>query len=170
MNYRWIGGILVILGCGGFGIRMAAAHRREEAALRELIGALDLMECELQYHLTPLPELCRQAAGECRGNLRRVLQQLSEELNAQIAPDVESCMLSALAQGWDLPAAVREQLLNLGRSMGRFDLEGQLKGLEAVRGICRQKLTELNENKEVRLRSYQTLGFCAGVALAILLI
>ena len=170
MNYKWIGGILIVLGCGGFGIRMAAAHRREEAAIRELIGALDLMECELQYHLTPLPELCRQAGAECRGNLRRVLYLLSDELNAQIAPDVCSCMLSALAQGGELPLIVKEQLLCLGRSMGRFDLDGQLKGLEAVRSNCRQKLTQLTENKEVRLRSYQTLGFCAGVALAILLI
>ena len=170
MNYKWIGGILIILGCGGVGIAMAAAHRREEVAVRELISALDYMECQLQYHLTPLPELCRQAGDTCRGNLKGILDRLSEELDAQIAPDVESCMLSALAREEDLPVSVRDTLVSLGRSMGRFDLDGQIKGLEAVRTGCRQKLAELTQNKEVRLRSYQTLGFCAGVALAILLI
>ena len=170
MNYKWIGGILIILGCGGVGIRMAASHRREEKGIRDLLGALDLMECELQYHLTPLPDLCRQAASECGGTLGMVLTRLAEELDAQIAPDVDSCMRSALAAAEDMPEFVREELLSLGRSMGRFDLEGQLKGLESVRTSCREKLKVLTENKEVRLRSYQTLGFCAGVALAILFI
>ena len=62
MSIKLIGAALIIAGCDGVGFSMAAAHRREESALRQLIGALDYMGCELQYHLTPLPELCRSAA------------------------------------------------------------------------------------------------------------
>jgi hypothetical protein len=54
--------------------------------------------------------------------------------------------------------------------MGRFDLEGQLNGLEAVRTRCRDWLDELISGREVRLRNYQTLGLCAGAALVILFI
>ena len=43
-------------------------------------------------------------------------------------------------------------------------------GVETVRGECRRELEQMNVNKDVRLRSYQTLGFCAGAAVAILLI
>ena len=43
-----------------------------------------------------------------------------------------------------------------------------LKGLEAVRQKCREDIQLLTEDKAVRMRSYQTLGICAGVALAIL--
>lgn len=168
MNYKWIGAILIIASCGGFGMMLAAAQRREESALRQLIGALDLMECELQYRLTPLPDLCRQAGQESKGCVRGVLLNLAEELEAQAAPDVGSCMGASLAMVKDIPSKTKEAFSLMGQSLGRFDLTGQLKGLEAVRGNCRRELEALTANKDVRLRSYQTLGFCAGAALAIL--
>jgi stage III sporulation protein AB len=168
MSIKLIGAVLIITGCGGVGFSMAAAHRREENALRQLIGALDYMGCELQYHLTPLPDLCRAAAIQSGGCIRSVLQCLSEELESQIAPDVVSCMNAAIAKTSKLPRQVKKNLEVLGLSLGRFDLQGQLKGLEAARHQCRRDLDELSKDRDVRLRSYQTLGLCAGSALAIL--
>ena len=63
-----------------------------------------------------------------------------------------------------------QQMLLLGKSIGRFDMDGQIKGLEAVRQDCRRRLDELSKDRDTRLRSYQTLGLCAGAALAILFI
>ena len=170
MNFKWIGAIMVIVGCGGFGFSVAAAHRREETTLRQLIIALDYMECELQYHLTPLPDLCRQAAAEQRGCIRDVLLNLSRELDAQISPDVERCMQASLCAVEDIPKRTQQALTDMGKTLGRFDLSGQLNGLEQVRSACRTELEALRTNREPRLRSYQTLGLCAGAALAILLV
>ena len=168
MSYKWIGAIMIIVSCGGFGFSVAAMQLREEKSLRQLIAALDFMECELQYRLTPLPDLCRQTSGEARGGIREVFRILAEELEAQISPDVERCMDAALSQNQNLPVHTRQAFQLLGQSLGRFDLPGQLKGLETVRTLCRSRLEILTTNKEPRLRSYQTLGICAGAALAIL--
>lgn len=168
MNLKLIGAILIIAGCGGVGFSMAATHRREEAALRQLIRALDYMGCELQYRLTPLPELCRNAAGECTGIVSTVLAKLAKELEAQIAPDAVSCMNAALSKAARLPQRTKKNLQLLGSSLGQFDLQGQLTGLEAARIQCRRELDELSKDRDVRLRSYQTLGLCVGSALAIL--
>lgn len=165
---KWLGAFLVIGGCGGFGFLMAASHARAEQCLRRLIAALDFMECELQYHLTPLPALCRQAAAESAGVIRELFCALAQELEDQVSPDVKSCMNAAIRKLPELPPQVAEALRELGTSLGRFDLTGQLQGLEAVRATCRRSLEELSRNREVRLRSYQTLGLCAGAALAIL--
>lgn len=170
MTVKLIGIILIIGSCGAFGFLLAAAHRRETKCLRQLITVLDYMACELQYRLTPLPSLCRQAAGESAGIIRQVLTAFTEELEDQISPDVGKCMQASLRKVKDVPPITGECLRVLGQSLGRFDLEGQIRGLESVRQICRSKLDGLEANKEVRLRSYQTLGLCAGAALAILLI
>lgn len=170
MTGKLIGAILVICACGGLGFGIAAASSREESALRQLLGALDFMECELQYHLTPLPELCRQAGLAGKGTIREVLLALASELESQIAPDVHSCMAAALASCREVPGRVRQVLETMGTSLGRFDMEGQVKGLEAVRGRCRRELEGLEQNRDNRLRSYQTLGLCAGAALAILFV
>lgn len=161
---------MVVLGCGGFGFSLAGAHKKEENALRQLLSALDYMECELQFRLTPLPELCHLAGQEAKGAVRDVMLTLSRELDEQSAPDVGSCMNAAVDSSGTLPPRIKEILLQMGRSLGRFDLEGQLKGLEAARGACRRELDALTHNRDNRLRSYQTLGLCAGAALAILLI
>lgn len=170
MSYKWIGAIMIFLACGGFGFSLAASELREEAALRELARILDFMECELQYRLTPLPQLCRQAAHESSGAIRKVFAALSERLDEHASSDVAGCMCGAVADVAELPSASKAMLLSLGNSMGRFDLVGQLKGLDCVRHECREKLSVLSENKQSRLRSYQTLGLCAGAALAILFI
>lgn len=168
MNMKLIGAVLIIAGCGGVGFSMAAAHRREESAQRELVRVLEHMCCELQYHLLPLPELCRRGAAESNGPVRRVLEALTEELESQIAPDAAACMTAALAKVQNLPEGLRKHMKDLGVSLGCFDLEGQLKGLEAARSACESAIAALSENREQRLRGYQTLGLCAGCALAIL--
>lgn len=168
MNLKLIGAALIIIGCGSVGFSMAAAHRREEKALRQLIGALDYMGCELQYHLTPLPQLCRNAAAESGGAISQVFLSLAAELENQIAPDASACMSAVLSRTPKLPQRVKKNFLSMGSSLGRFDLQGQLSGLESARQQCRRELDELSTNRDIRLRSYQTLGLCAGSALAIL--
>ena len=61
-------------------------------------------------------------------------------------------------------------LLLLGRSLGRFDLSGQLKGLTSLRERCSREMQELHLDRDNRLRSYRVLGLCAGGALVILLV
>lgn len=167
---KWIGVMLIVGGCGLFGYSLAAAHKREERALMSLISSLDYMQCELQYRLTPLPDLCRQAGQQNRSQVGQVLLMLARELECQISPDVESCMEEALGSNLDLPNRTRTAFETLGQSLGRFDLEGQIRGLEAVRSFCRAELERLGKDRDSRLRNYQTLGLCAGAALAILLV
>lgn len=170
MTIKLIGALLIICGCGGFGFGVAAAHRREERTLRQFVGVLDYMSCELQYRLTPLPQLCRQAALECSGILNKVFSSFAEELDMQVSANVEICMKAVLAKYDDIPKHTRNAMQLLGHCLGRFDLEGQLRDLEKVRLECRSKLSELSQNRDSRLRTYQTLGLCAGAALAILFI
>ena len=170
MSIKWFGAILVIVACGGVGFSMAAGCKREEWALRSFISALDFMTCELQFRLTPLPDLCRQAGKECRGIIGSVLTELARELESQIIPDADSCMYAAISRFDNIPNTTAEALRLLGTSLGRFDLQGQLQGLEQVRSHCRRELERLTADKDQRIRSYQTLGVCAGAALAILFV
>lgn len=170
MYYKWFGAILIIGGCGGLGFSMAARKRREERQLQQLGRLLCFLENELQYRLTPLPDLVRSAAREASGVLRVVFLNLARELDWQTMPDACSCMNAALKKSRDLPVSLRKLLLQLGHCLGRFDLEGQIKGIRSVQKECEESLTRLRSDQENRLRSYQTLGLCAGAALAILLV
>ena len=170
MGYKWIGAILIIASCSGCGFAIAAGKRKEEHLLCQLIDVLQFMEADLQYRLTPLPELCRMAAGESKGLLRVVFLNLYRELNWQKLPDAGSCMYAAIQRSGEIPARVRRLLVQLGHTLGRFDLPGQLQGIQSVQKRCEEALAIIGKNRDERLRSYQTLGICAGAALAIILV
>ncbi len=170
MNMKWIGAVLIICSCGGFGFYLTSVHKRDEHMLHQLLGCLDYMHCELQYHLTPLPDLCRQAANQATGDIRYILIGLADSLESQISPDVVGCMQAVLVNFQVIPEKTKHNLKLLGQSMGRFDLDGQLRGLESLRHSCRKDLEQLRKNGQEHLRSCQTLGLCAGAALVILFI
>ena len=167
---RWMGALFVFLGCGSIGFSMAATHKKEEKTIQQIITAIGYMECEMQYRLTPLPLLLGQASQQISGIGRELFGALASELENQISPDVSCCMDALLCKHKDLPPRAREALSMLGQGLGRFDLQGQLKELDSVRSLCERHLKDLENNRDVRLRSYQTLGLCAGAVLAILLL
>ena len=169
MIYKWIGAALIVGSCGGFGISLAVHQKREEALLQELGGMIDQMLWELPFQLTPLPELLRHTAGKGRGILANVFSSLAEQLDRQVLPDVLSCMEASIPEGLSF-SRLEEMLLLLGRSLGRFDLSGQLKGLTSLRERCSREIQELHLDRDNRLRSYRVLGLCAGGALVILLV
>ena len=167
MTVKLIGAAMIVFGCGGFGFSMAAAHIREEAALSQLIRALEWMELELAANLTPLPELCRGAAAISTGSVRQFLQAFVQTLDSHTCSDPGQSpeqILSELPTGPVLSAHLKE----LEALLGRFDLPGQLQGLRSLRQRSELSLKEFTNNRQNRLRSYQTLGLCAGAALAIL--
>ena len=170
MIVRWIGAFMIIVASAGFAMLLALFHRKEVSSVRNLIAALDYMECELQYRMYALPELCRLTAAECTDALKNIFLELAKQLEDQISPDVRYCMRTVLAKQNKIPSQTLECLYLLGDSLGKFDLQGQLKGLENVRQVCRERLNRLNTGSDSRLRSYQMLGLCGGAALIILLV
>ena len=169
MNAKWIGTMIVILGCGGFGFGLAASHRRQVKQIRQLLTVLDLIQSELEYRRTPLPELCRLAGENSTGTVKTLFHNLSLELDKQIAPDAGCCMNAAVSES-ELSPLVKGLFRDLGRTLGRFDLQGQVRGIDAVRRDADRVLDKLTKDQDNRLQSYQTLGLCAGAALAILLL
>ena len=157
----------MIGGCGGFGFALAAAARKECRMLKMLIRAIQEMQWELKYRMTELPELCRLAGDTGSGVIRDIFHTMADRMDRREVLDVSAAFLSEV-NGRTLPKHVRKALRLLSGNLGRYDLEGQLQGLESVRQQCREDLKALESDRAERMRSYQTLAVCAGVSLAIL--
>ena len=169
MNFKVIGAILIVTGFGSVGFVMVATHKRTVKLMQQLIEVLEYMECELSYRLTSLPDLFRKAVKE-ESILQRFFETLADELENQISPDVACCVDAALIQINDLPQLVQNGLIAFGRSAGCFDIEGQIKGITSVKENCVSLLAIYSHNQDIRLRNYQALALCAGVAVVILLL
>lgn len=170
MTPKIIGAVLIFAACGGMGLSIAANHRNKERMLQQIISAAEFMVCELEYRQTALPELLKLCASHTGGLIGRLFSDLSLELERQIAPDAPCCMTAVLRSEPRLPGQVCEKMQLLGKTLGRFDLHGQVSGLRAVAELSKRDLDGLLLNRDARLRSYTTLGLCAGAAIVILFI
>lgn len=170
MSIKLVGALCVIIACGGCGFSMASQHIQRIKRMENLVSVLHYMESELQYRHMSLPQLCSLSAQQVSGKISKVFQLLSNEMEQQIKPDVHRCMQVVLDQVDVMDMYTVRYLQELGKNLGRFDLTGQILGLERIRQKCERDLADMSEDKGYRLRSYQTLGLCAGAALVILFV
>ena len=128
------------------------------------------MRADLQYSRVPLPELCRRTAAGNEKGIGAFFLYLARELEDQISPNVELCVNAAILKSEGLPQCVRELIFQMGKTLGRFNAEGQLESLQYIITLCQQKLAFLNHNQSQKLRSFRMLGLCAGAAMVILFV
>ena len=168
--FKVFGAILIIAGSGGFGLLFAYTHKCELRTLDSLLRILEWMINDLRFRLTPLPTLCRMASNLGDSTLRPFFLKMEKKLNTHDSPDAYSCACGILDSTGNISTETKELLRQLGRSLGQFDTEGQIKCLESVREIANDRKKRMSSDMPQHLRSYQTLALCAGAALAIILV
>lgn len=170
MVLKITGAILIIFVGGYTGNRLAAMHKKEEKSLNQLIFLLNFMQCQLQYRLTPLPALCRDTAKQATMSLQRFFNCLAAELDGQISPNVERCVTAAIAKTNQMPKETQKQVAKLGKTLGQFDIDGQVQQLQAINKECELLLYNYRENINPKAKNYSTIGFCFGAVVAVILL
>lgn len=64
---RMIGAALVVVSCTGIGFRIARDFRRRPQQLRVLSQAIRLLESEIEYTVTPLPQALMRVGRRSTG-------------------------------------------------------------------------------------------------------
>ena len=169
MDIKWIGALMLIAGFGYLGFSFGASFQKDIQCLRQLEGHIEYMICQLQFRQPPLPVLCHELAERASVPVRELFLHLCDAFQQQSSPDVFGCFQWALRKCPALPKHTAYCIEMLGGTLGQFDLEGQVRGLESVLFSCKKKIEQLDADRDQRIRSYQVFGICAGVAVAILL-
>lgn len=170
MIVRWMGAICVLGACGKAGFSIAAECIARNRALEMLLRSLEVMECQMEYRLTELPELCSILTSACSGPVQQVFREFGKELAGHTQADAAVCMALAVERTPNLPAACGEILNSLAKGFSSPDLEGQLKSLSYAKSRVHTLLDAGMEEQAGQVKSYRALGLCGGAALAILLL
>ena len=142
---RMIGAALVVLSSGAVGFGFARAVKLQCAQLEGLLWALDTMQSEMSARLTPLAQLFSGLSACRQKDVAAFFAEAGRALSAQ-------------------------PLYGLSLNLGRFDLESQLAAIERTKASVTAALLALQGQKRARCRSYETIGICAGLALAVMLL
>lgn len=167
---QWLGAILIAAAGGICGFSMAKNYCVLEQNLRQLCNAMEIMLCQMEYRLTPLPELCGILSSACGGGVGPVFRDLGQALQEEGSCNVEACMVEALGKNPELSQPCTKIMRSLGKTLGQMDLQTQLKGIELEQKNTKIILEQVTKERPGRVKSYRTLGVCCGTALAILLL
>lgn len=166
---RLAGALLVAGGMSALGFLAAGGLGRRVRALRALAVALELMERELSFRLTPMPELLE--------GLARRAPPPADGLFARCRAGLERLGETSLGELWreglaELPLTGEERALleGLGEVLGRYDGEGQRAALSEARTALARALEEAQAERTRLGRVYRVTGTAAGAALAVLLL
>ena len=166
---KLIGVIFVVLGSTGAGVTMAWGARRTLETARQLRVALERMKNEIACHRTALPELMELLSRET-GPLSALFGGMAEQLRLRQEASVYAIVRKSLAAAPALPGEVGRILLDLAPGLGQYDVHCQLYSLDLAAGQAQALIERCQSEQKGRVRSYYTLGVCAGLALAIMLL
>lgn len=166
---KMLGAVLVVLGTGSLGVGAIGRMKREVQMLRAFITALEGMEREISFQLTPMPALFWGLATRNEEPLSGFFATLSRA--------VEDLGEHDLSQRWKeglraLPLSQRTQELlgELGDVLGRYDAESQCHAIAHTREELATSLQKLEGEGVQKRKLYVTLALTVGALLVILLL
>lgn len=166
---RWCGFMALVAGAVLMGIGLSGNIRKTATLYRKVLLDLHELQRELEFHLTPAPELFRSITGDPRCVLSAVYTDIAEHMDTHPGDGASGAVEYALARH-PLPKAVAELLREVLRGFGQQDAELQSRALSRVAAMAEQRLRGLEQEKKAKCRDCRVFCCCAGLAIAILLI
>ncbi len=160
---------MILVGFGGVGLAMISGLNRQVAFFRSMVQALDYMEREIAFHLTPLPQLFRGLSSYLSKPLSAAFEGMAqglEGLHSQSVGELWEKNLSTLDFGREGLA----YLLPLGQVLGCYDGAHQCKAIAQVRAQLSQILERLEQESAKGKKLYGTLSLALGGLVVILLL
>ncbi|MHB1419261.1 MAG: stage III sporulation protein SpoIIIAB [Bacillota bacterium] len=169
---KFIGAGLVVSGAGFFGVTMARNYARRPWQLRWLQSALQMLETEIAYASSPLPEALDHVARSCHHPIEILFQGAREELKEREGVTVAEAWEAAIKKFQPVSALLSSDigvLVSFGRGLGRSDREEQLKNLALTREQLRLQEVAAEAERVRSERMWRILGFLVGIAMVFIL-
>lgn len=163
---KFLGAAMVVAASGLSGLAVAGSYARRPKELRALRSALQMLETEIMYGATRLPEALNTVASRCDQLVRPLFKQTEVELSAMSGVSAAEAWEKALTIYY--PASTLKPqdhsiLIHLGRSLGRSDCADQVKHLRLTMEQVTQEAANAEEEASRNVKMWSYLGFLSGL-------
>lgn len=165
---RVLGVLVVLAGSTGCAFSIVKERREYLERCRQWLELLDLMENEIAFQKSSLPEICSRAGSRLKGSKKLFLERIGQSF--QESGDTLGEMWRREAEqifsGEPLKKEMERELQGLGERLCYEDGDMQRKMLRDVEGCLRKH----QEEQESLSREKNRLTLCAGVMGGLLLV
>ncbi|GIP37616.1 stage III sporulation protein AB [Paenibacillus sp. J31TS4] len=169
---KLIGAALLLFAGTMAGFAQSLALARRPRQIRELIQALQRLETEIAYGMTPLAEALASAGRPLSEPVARIFRGAADRLLGPGQLTAEACWQQAVEESWAgtaLREAEREVLRQLAYSLGVSDREDQRQHLKLAVAQLQAEETEAAEQNRRFGSMWKSLGVLAGALLVVLM-
>ncbi|KPU28081.1 stage III sporulation protein AB [Caloranaerobacter sp. TR13] len=169
---RLITSITIVLSCTFIGYYLANKYNKRYVNLVKLQSCIQLLETEIVYCSTPLPEALENVYNKCDKSVSFVFKDLKDLLIANRNLNVYeafSQQIENLSKRLYLDFQDIETLMSLGRVLGISDTDDQQKHFKLVLMQLKNCQKDAELKKQVNEKLFKNLGILTGLAIVILL-
>jgi len=159
---KLIGGMLICGATSYAGWQIGGNYARRPAQLRDLQTALAVLQTEVEYGATPLPEALRNAAGATGPAVAPLFWRTAERLVAGGGITPGDAMRAVLAEGLEGTALKPEDLHVMGILAGVLGASGREDQVRHL-ALARERLSGLEAQAADQRSRYEKLARYAGV-------
>lgn len=159
---------LIIALCTILGIKKSKRYETREYILREAITLFKGIENEIKYMLMPLPN----AIEITRQNLKTSLKDVAGDISLKyLKENLEEKSIAEEVEKLTELTSYDKQILTLGlTSLGTRDVEGEVSSINLTVSNLEDRLKEAVCDKNKNSKLYKTVGFVAGLMIAVIFI
>ncbi|MFY0543269.1 stage III sporulation protein SpoIIIAB [Brevibacillus sp. H7] len=169
---KLIGAVLILFSASMVGWQIGRYYAYRPVQLRALLVALQMLETEIVYGLTPLHRALMKIGHRIQREVGQLFLTTAELLIAEETQSVEVCLLKSIGKHWSNTALGKQEkavLSSLGQVLGASDREDQQKHLRLAITHLRGLEEEARTEQEKYEKMYKSLGFLGGLLVVILM-
>ena len=160
--------VFIVASAGWVGFGMAVAIKKQIALYQSAMQALSLLKNEIAFCGTALPQAFGVLATSCDGVLSKVFQSVANSMDRHPWLSPAEAMVQGISCLDD--QKLKTVFLRLGQGLGNYGLDAQVQAIHAARDEIGHLLNTAETTRKEKSKVYETMGICAGLSAAILLI
>ena len=167
---RGLGMLFVMSGCILIGLWHRALYLRKSRNLLTFQKGIGILEGEISYGRTPLPDAFCEMAKRTSGRVSVFFDEVSGKLESGTGEfsDIWSGAIEKMFRERELGTEDRHELEELGNTLGYLDVDMQLQALKLYQSRLDQSIRSWEREKEKRTRLYPILGVISGLLICLL--
>lgn len=169
---KFAGAVLVIGAAAMLGFVQASHYAKRPKQIRQLISALQRMETEIIYALTPLPAALASLSRQIAEPLSSLFRHTSEQLNDASGTSTREIWQQNVKEVWkrtSMKLPEQEIVLQLGHVLGLTDRGDQVKHLRLAVSQLQAEEEDSREEQRRFEKMWKSLGVLIGALIVILM-
>lgn len=172
MWMKMVGGIMVVVSCSMIGFLIANMFRYRPKILRNLQVAMSMLEAEISYGYSPLPDALKRIGRKCEKGVAELFIKAAKNISSREGLTASEAWERSLKDFYNNSYITNndyEILMAFGKYLGSTDKEDQIRNLRLAQNLLRQQETASIDEKQKNEKLWKYLGILSGLMIFLLL-